>query len=56
MQGLGIGHTKQLFLTHCCKAAKWNCFHTQLQWEGRRDTAFSTEGEMNWLGVKEGSL
>lgn len=30
--------------------------HTQLQREGWRVTAFSTGGETNWLGVKEGGL
>lgn len=53
MQGLGIRQARQLFLTHCCEAAKRNCFHTRLWREGRRDTALSAEGETHWRGVRE---
>lgn len=38
VQGLGIRRAKQLFLTHCCEAAKCNRFHAQLRREGWRDT------------------
>lgn len=56
MQGPGIRQARQLFLTHCCEAAKWNCFHTRLWREGQRDTASPAEGEMHWQGVRESCL
>ena len=46
VQGLGVRQAKQLFLSHCSMAAKWNCFHGRLWREGWRDTTSSSKGRL----------